>query len=216
MKIFKPLLGAAVCALAVFAANAQVHRCTDAAGKIVYADVPCAPNQTGALLERPKSADEITRERAQAAGAIERKHQDRAAERGEQEFQQSQRAVTSTVAQNGTSVSPADTPACRGAQKELEFVSSIRTLSQDEKRMRTNAAIAQVNASCGSNTPLMQEPPKIISTRFRRSPVATRAFATTRQARSTVNLVRTSSLVPPGEPAAAQGTDGTANDLSSA
>ncbi|MEA9585974.1 DUF4124 domain-containing protein [Xanthomonas sp. WHRI 10064A] len=164
MKIFKSLLCAAVCVSAAFAANAQVHRCTDAAGKTFYADVPCAANQTGALLERPKSADEITRERAQAAGALERKHQDRVAERDEQEFQRRQRAGESSVAQNGTSVSPADTPACRSAQKELEFVSSIRTLSQDEKRMRTNAAIAQVNASCGSNTPLMQEPPKIITT----------------------------------------------------
>ncbi|RYF26994.1 MAG: hypothetical protein EOO33_06080 [Comamonadaceae bacterium] len=56
----------------------------------------------------------------------------------------------------------AETPACRQAQKELEFVSSIRTLSQDEKRMRTNAAITNVNAACGTQTPLMQEPPKVI------------------------------------------------------
>lgn len=51
---------------------------------------------------------------------------------------------------------------CKEARKELEFVSSIRTISQDEKRTRTNAAITSVNAACGSNTPLMQEPPKVI------------------------------------------------------
>ncbi|MDR3016723.1 hypothetical protein [Delftia acidovorans] len=53
---------------------------------------------------------------------------------------------------------------CKQARKELEFVSSIRTISQDEKRLRTNAAITGVNAACGSNTPLMQEPPKVIET----------------------------------------------------
>ena len=57
--------------------------------------------------------------------------------------------------------SPGDSPACKAARKELEFVSSIRTVSQNEKRMRTNAAISNVNAACGSNTQLMQEPAKI-------------------------------------------------------
>lgn len=52
--------------------------------------------------------------------------------------------------------------ACKEARKEVEFVSSIRTISQDEKRMRMNAAIAQVNAACGTQMPLMQEPDKII------------------------------------------------------
>jgi hypothetical protein len=56
----------------------------------------------------------------------------------------------------------AATPACKNAQKEMEFVSSIRTLGTDEKRMRTNAAITNVNAACGTSTPLMQEPPKVI------------------------------------------------------
>lgn len=41
-------------------------------------------------------------------------------------------------------------------------MSSIRTISQDEKRMRMNAAIAQVNAACGTQMPLMQEPSKTI------------------------------------------------------
>lgn len=55
--------------------------------------------------------------------------------------------------------------ACKEAREELEFVSSIRTLSRDEKRMRMNAAIAQVNAECGTQTPLMQEPDKVIINR---------------------------------------------------
>lgn len=29
--------------------------------------------------------------------------------------------------------------------------------------MRANAAIAHVNASCGTNTPLMQEPPTVVA-----------------------------------------------------
>ncbi len=50
----------------------------------------------------------------------------------------------------------------KSAQKELQFVSSIRTISEEEKRLRVNAAITQVNAACGSQTPLMQEPARVI------------------------------------------------------
>ena len=61
-----------------------------------------------------------------------------------------------------------DSAACKEARKELEFVSSIRTISQDEKRMRVNAAIAQINAACGTTMPLMQEPQKVIIDRSER------------------------------------------------
>jgi len=69
---------------------------------------------------------------------------------------------SNAIAQNNLPPSFNTSPPCKEARKELEFVSSIRTISQDEKRMRMNAAIAQVNATCGTQMPLMQEPSKTI------------------------------------------------------
>lgn len=152
------LMGIALCAVVISTAQAQVHRCTNAAGQSIYTDAPCAEGQTSKLIERQKSAAEIAQDRANADAAAERKYRAQAAERAQQD--------TPTAAPAPTSASPqtplAATPACKSAQKEMEFVSSIRTLSPDEKRMRTNAAITNVNAACGTNTPLMQEPPKVI------------------------------------------------------
>ena len=150
------LMGIAICAVVISTAQAQVHRCTNAAGQSIYTDAPCAEGQTSKLVERQKSAAEIAQERANADAATDRKYRAQAAERAQQD------APPSSPSQAGTQTPLAATPACKSAQKEMEFVSSIRTLSQDEKRMRTNAAIANVNAACGTNTPLMQEPPKVI------------------------------------------------------
>lgn len=141
-------------------AQAQVHRCTNAAGQSVYTDVPCPEGQTSKLIERQKSAAEIAQERANAEAATERKYRAQSAERAQHDASTSSPSPAPTS--TNTPASLASTPACKNAQKEMEFVSSIRTLSQDEKRMRTNAAITSVNAACGTNTPLMQEPPKVI------------------------------------------------------
>lgn len=150
------LMGIALCAVVISTAQAQVHRCTNAAGQSIYTDAPCAEGQTSKLVERQKSAAEIAQERANADAATDRKYRAQAAERAQQD------APPSSPSQASTQTPLAATPACKSAQKEMEFVSSIRTLSPDEKRMRTNAAIANVNAACGTNTPLMQEPPKVI------------------------------------------------------
>jgi len=50
-------------------ANAQVHCCTDAAGKISFSDVPCALNQKGERIGRSITLEEIALERSQAADA---------------------------------------------------------------------------------------------------------------------------------------------------
>ena len=52
-------------------------------------------------------------------------------------------------------------------KKEMAFVSSIRTFTDDEKRMRMNAVISDMNASCGTKMDLLQEPAKIIVPRPR-------------------------------------------------
>ena len=150
------LMGIAICAVMLSTAQAQVHRCTNAAGHSIYTDTPCAEGQTSKLVERQKSAAEIAQDRANADAATDRKYRAQAAERAQQD------APPSSPSQTSTPTPLAATPACKSAQKEMEFVSSIRTLSPDEKRMRTNAAITNVNAACGTSTPLMQEPPKVI------------------------------------------------------
>lgn len=66
---------AAIAALSVGAASAQVHRCQDASGKLVYSDRPCAQGQHGEQIERRKSQAEIAREREQAYNAEMRKQQ---------------------------------------------------------------------------------------------------------------------------------------------
>lgn len=68
--------------LAALSVSAQVHRCKDAAGKTFYSDRPCDAGQTGQLIERPRTQDEIARERQQAAEANDRKEERRAAEQG--------------------------------------------------------------------------------------------------------------------------------------
>ena len=151
-------------ALVVFApaTSAQVHKCKDAAGKTIYTDAPCTAGQSGGMIERQRTQSEIYRERMQAEEANERKYRSQAATRDAQMLEQQQRQASAPAGGQVVVQDKASSRECKEAQKELEFVSSIRTIPQDEKRMRTNAAIARVNASCGSNTQLMQEPPKVI------------------------------------------------------
>ncbi|MGW8274759.1 DUF4124 domain-containing protein [Xanthomonas axonopodis] len=159
---FLALAIAAACALGASSAYAQVHRCTDASGKMAYSDLPCPANQAGKTLERQRGQADVEPNRVRAAHPAEITIQP-PQESGTRGTQPQRDEAPLTVAQSGPRTAASDSPACRAAQKELEFVTSIRTIGQDEKRMRANAAIAQVNASCGTNTPLMQEPPTVVA-----------------------------------------------------
>lgn len=66
--------------LAALAAAAQVHRCKDPSGALVFSDRPCTNNQTGGMIQLRPSAREIERERRLAAEANERKEERRAAQ----------------------------------------------------------------------------------------------------------------------------------------
>ena len=60
---------AALALTAVFTVNlayAQVNRCQDASGKVIYSDKPCASGHRGGQIERAKTQDEIYSERIQA------------------------------------------------------------------------------------------------------------------------------------------------------
>lgn len=67
--------------LASLCAQAQVHRCKDAAtGKLMFSDRPCDVGQMGGQVLRKRTDDEIYEERVRAYEAEERKQQRREAE----------------------------------------------------------------------------------------------------------------------------------------
>lgn len=158
------LLSASVLMLSfTLPAFAQVYQCKDASGKIRYADHACTPAESGQLIERQRSEAEIQRDRMEAAEASERKYRQQAFEAQQRQLDTQQRMLDQQSAR--TSAPPpsqASTQECKDARKDLEFISSIRTLSDTEKRSRMNGAIGRTNASCGTQMPLLQEPKQTV------------------------------------------------------
>jgi len=76
-------------ALIALSASAQVHRCKDGSGKLIFSDRPCDVGQAGEQIIRKPSPAEIRREREQALEAEARKQDQRLAEQ-EREWRQSQ------------------------------------------------------------------------------------------------------------------------------
>lgn len=73
-------------------ASAQVHRCTDAAGKLTFSDRQCAGSQRGELLQRKPSQHDILQERKKAYRAELLKQDRRIAEQERDWQDQPQRA----------------------------------------------------------------------------------------------------------------------------
>lgn len=143
---------------------AQVYQCKDASGHVNFSDHPCSTSQNGGLIERRRTDAEIYRDRIQAAESNERKYRQQAAEAQRQQVEMQQRLIDQQARSHPEAPAhPSTSQACKEARKELEFVSSIRTTGQDERRMRTNAAISNVNAACGSNTQLIHEPSRPVA-----------------------------------------------------
>ena len=145
----------AISCIAVPAA-AQVHRCKDAVGKTIYSDTPCMAGQSGALLERQKSREEILEERLQAAEANERKYRQQAAERESQ----SRIAADTPPAPQSVQQDKSSSYECRKAQQDHETISSIRTGTAEERRNRINSSTIKVNTTCGTRTEMIQPPPR--------------------------------------------------------
>lgn len=130
------------------ASGAQVYRCTDPATKrTTYSDAPCAD---GTQIVRQRSSEELQLDEDRAAASRKRFYDDQATER-------SASLNDGQELQAGPSLSKADSHECKRAKHELSIASNIRTLSDRDKTTRVNAAIAAVNASCGTNTELMQK-----------------------------------------------------------
>ncbi len=73
-------------------ASAQVHRCTDTAGKLTFSDRQCAGSQRGELLQRKPSQHDILQERKKAYSAELLKQDRRIAEQERDWQDQPQRA----------------------------------------------------------------------------------------------------------------------------
>ncbi len=166
-----PVVASLALAFMTLSASAQVFRCQDASGQTIYSDRPCATGQNSKLIEPQKSPEQILGERQQANEANERKYRARADEQRQQALEQEQRQARQDQAANqpapALQANPAASLECSKAKKEMAFVSSIRTFTDDEKRMRMNAVISDMNASCGTKMDLLQEPAKIIVPRPR-------------------------------------------------
>lgn len=80
-------------ALSAFAASAQVHRCKDSSGKLVFSDRPCTAGQTGELIQRERTREEILQEREQAFNAEVRKQDKRMVEQEREWAEQQRRAL---------------------------------------------------------------------------------------------------------------------------
>ena len=145
-------------------ASGQVHRCKDATGHLTYSDQPCDAGKSGGVIERQKSREQILEDRLQAAEANERKYRAQGAERERLVFDQQQQQSQAQQRQDreaATKLAPQNLAAsreCKSAKNDLEFASRLPTKPKADKQARMNAAIAKVNASCGSNTELIQEP----------------------------------------------------------
>lgn len=84
---------AALAAVSAGTVSAQVHRCQDASGKLIYSDKPCVAGQQGAQIERRKSQQEIYQEREQAYDAEMRKRQRNMAEQQRDAAEQRSRVM---------------------------------------------------------------------------------------------------------------------------
>ena len=145
-----------ISALACSAASAQVYRCPDkATGRVIYSDAPCAD---GRQIVKQLSDEEraLSAERASIARERAQLERERAALRQQRDSSRQQ------PQQSQDSSRPAiDQFACQKAKRELSIASNLQSESPAGKRRRMNAAIIEVNASCGTRTELIQEPVKI-------------------------------------------------------
>jgi len=75
------------------AASAQVHRCKDPSGKLIFSDRPCEAGQTGEMIQRKRTQQEILQEREQAYSAEARKQNQRLVEQERELAEQQRRSL---------------------------------------------------------------------------------------------------------------------------
>lgn len=111
-------------ALIAFSANAQVHRCKDGSGKLIFSDRPCDIGQAGEQIIRKPSPAEIRREREQAFEAEARKQDQRMAEQ-DRERQQGQGQVRTLTLPPAAQKLPDDWQSRKNRENAQTSASSI-------------------------------------------------------------------------------------------
>ena len=149
-------------ALLSTSATAQVYRCKLPSGQTSYSSQPCMESSTGVLVQEQRSQESLMRERENAREAEMRKMRQKM--RALEQAQEQQQAVQRAQPISQLPQRLQETSSCKTAQSDLENAPRSVYRNNDEKRSAINAAIAKVNAACGSKTELMQEPAKIIVT----------------------------------------------------
>lgn len=142
-------IAAACLGLAALSAGAQVHRCKDPSGELVFSDRPCTNTQTGGMIQLRPSAREVERERRQAAEANARKQDRQDAQATAAAGAKPAASAAQPVAQ-GPNVNPYQ---CRKAKEELDLAVSLRTLTPEEKRIRVHGEQVKVAGACGTTPP---------------------------------------------------------------
>lgn len=161
----------AVLALAAFAAQSQVIKCTDPrTGRVTFSDSPCASGQSGVEVAPRRTPEEIQADQERADQANERKSRQQAEDR--QRAAELTAAAPAAPAPQPQQSNPANSNACRQAQRDLETIASSITGSEEHRRNRINAATVRVNASCGMQTEMIQPPSQVLVAPPRYRPIA--------------------------------------------
>ena len=138
-------LGIALCWSA--SAGAQVVRCTDpATGKVTYTDGDCRRGEAAREVEARKSPEEVAQERAQAAEALERKHERQQHE--DRQRQEAARAESHLPPPGAGRNNPAHSADCQRARRNLQ--DTLATLGQGmyDEQSRLDAAQRQADLAC--------------------------------------------------------------------
>lgn len=147
LKVVLAAMMATACAMT----GAQVFRCPDkATGHITYSDVACADGR------------QIVRERTPEERQQDAERAERARHGSEPDAVRPPLADPAVHAPAPVASHPAIDPfLCKAARRNLSVASNMQSGSPMDKRRRMNAAIIDVNAACGTQTELIQEPVRV-------------------------------------------------------
>lgn len=153
MARLRPALLLLCASLLGLGAQAQVVRCQDArTGQVTYTDGACASGEKVREVEARKTAEELERERAQAAEALERKQQRLELEKTRQEAEaarlQAQRQRE--LLERPAPVRPdyAASPPCQAARRQWQELNEAQTREPLVLQPGLDAAQRQMDLNC--------------------------------------------------------------------
>lgn len=148
------ILVALLACMAAGYASAQVIRCTDPqTGRVTYTNGSCRAGESRVQVQDAPSAEELERERAQAAAAIERKNQQLEREEGQRRAREQQRAREAREARERSQAQQAhsgnaDSPACQQARRRLDAILAEARPDPATWGSRSQAAQQQMEMAC--------------------------------------------------------------------